>query len=159
MINNQTSFQLYLSLTLLLVMAACMVSGCQEEQKPAITSDALANARLMPETMQIVTNGTTSIISVTGSSVNADFPNSLTFNLQAVSNYPINDVQLLYTTHRVLRPSVTVTIKPVFEPGSRIDVDWEWDTRKASLPPGAQIEYQWKITNEASDTLETETYS
>lgn len=149
----------YLALCLLLpaLLLAGLVAGCAQEEKSSSPSEALPDIQLLPKPAPTARPGTASTISIISTAVEADFPESLTFGLEAESTHSITDLQFIYTLPKILRPSVTVTQYPEFEPGTHVKTDWTWDARKASIPPGAVIEYKWVIENSVEDRLETET--
>jgi hypothetical protein len=118
----------------------------------------LPDIELFPRPEQISdSTPVTTFIEVLSSEVEVDFPKSLTFNLAVESSHRVTDIELLYKSRKVLSPSVMVTVQLDFKPGIRVETDWVWDTRKSSLPPGAEIEYSWAIENDAGDRFETET--
>ncbi len=155
--GKSTGKYLVIWLILLGLLLVSLAAGCSQEEETSTTLDALSDAQLLPKPVQTTNPGTTSIINVLSSSVETDFPQSLTFSLEAESTHNITDLQLIYTTPKILRPSVTVTIRPDFEPGTHVEANWTWDTRKANLPTGARIEYGWVIENDSEDRLQTET--
>ena len=42
-----------------------------------------------------------------------------------------------------------------FTPANKIEANWVWDMRNASLPPGAEVTYWWMIEDAAGNELET----
>lgn len=143
---------------IVLFILAGILAGCgQEDGKITPVPDVLPGIEFLPTADDIIESGTeTGFIDIITASTETDFPDSLTFYLEAESNYPVTSIELLYTTWQIFRPTVTVTIRPDFETDIRVQTAWTWDTRKASLPPGARIEYKWVIKNAAGDRTETE---
>ncbi len=142
---------------ILLLLAPC---SCRTEtESPGVPEGVLPDIRLLPKAAEPVTGGTESTITINSSDAIPDFPQSITFVLEAESNYPVTDIRLLYTIPRILRSSVTVTVQPEFEPDTNVTAEWTWDTRKSTLPTGAQIAYRWVVENSAQQTIETETVS
>ncbi len=131
--------------------------GCRQEESELPALDAFSDIQLLPKPAQPINPGSESFITVLSTGVTTDFPQSLTFSLEAESTHHITDVQLLYTTPKILRPSVIVTVRPDFEPDTSVQAEWTWNTRKSSLPAGAKIQYNWIVENAVSETIETET--
>lgn len=90
--------------------------------------------------------------------VDLDFPNDLTFVLEAQSTGPIDTVTLEYGTNG--RTCVTGTARQQIEvkPGKAITARWEWDFKDSggNPPPGAEVWWQWKLADQAGNQLLTE---
>ena len=84
------------------------------------------------------------------------FPQSISFQLKARSSSPITKVELEYTVEQISPAEVIVVVFPDFVPGKEIETTWTWDMRKASLPPGAEVSYHWKLWDSAGNSLTTE---
>lgn len=85
-----------------------------------------------------------------------DFPNTITFH--AVINGPdkITSVVLEYGDQEETCGQIVARAFPKFTPGKSVTVEWAWDMRQSgSLPPGAQVWWQWRTTDETG----TETVS
>jgi hypothetical protein len=65
-------------------------------------------------------------------------------------------VRLLY---RVVGQLATARGDADFEQGTRVEASFTIDQERDYLPPGTELEYWWKITNEAGDTLKTDPQS
>lgn len=85
-------------------------------------------------------------------------PHEIVFSLSAASDKPINKVTLLYRSNAQscqenwARQALEVKASPT------IDLDWTWDLNLSqSLPPGAEISWQWKIEDSSGQTLLTST--
>ena len=90
------------------------------------------------------------------SSVEAEFPLTLKFNLLAESDVDITDIRLHYTVNRVSYAQVTSEAYIEFAPSTIVEVDWAWDMRKTGgLPPGAEIEYWWTVKDASGNRIET----
>ncbi len=89
-------------------------------------------------------------------SVQADFPNSITFHIQALSNSVINKLRLHYVVNRQNFAQVVSESWAVFTPAASVDTQWVWDMRKSALPEGTGITYWWTATDTAGNTAETE---
>ncbi len=137
----------------LILIAGTLISGCNSEGESP-RADSLSNAELLPRGTPTADAGAEAI-RIVSSAVHAEFPTSLTFAAEAESAHPITKVELRYRIKKVTTASVTATVMPAFTPAERVSATWVWDTRKESLPPGAEIEYQWKIADQGGGVLET----
>lgn len=95
-------------------------------------------------------------ITVTGGGARVSFPTGITFTLDAESSAEITDVTLLLNTPNLRYGAFTRNVRPDFRPGDRVNASWTWRRSGSSLPPGADISYQWRLTDAAGQTLETE---
>jgi len=95
-------------------------------------------------------------LTILDSSVQAEFPSSLSFNLSAQSDVDITDIRLCYTVDRVSFAQVTSEVYIEFVPSATIDVNWAWDMRKTGgLPPGASVDYWWVVEDAGGSRVET----
>lgn len=95
-------------------------------------------------------------LTVLDSSVQAEFPSKLTFNLSVESNANITDIRLYYTVDRTSIARVTSEVYLEFEPADKVDVEWPWDMRDTGgLPPGAIVDYWWKVKDAGGNMVET----
>ncbi len=92
-------------------------------------------------------------IRVLDQSVEAIFRDRITFRIKLESDSPIKEARLLY---RVTGLPATARGDAQFEPGKVVEATFTIDQRRDYLPPGSEISYWWRITNEAGDTLKTE---
>lgn len=92
-------------------------------------------------------------IRVLDQSVEAAFRDHITFRVKLESDSPIKEVRLLY---RVAGLPATARGDAQFEPGTSVEAVFTIDQRRDYLPPGSELSYWWRITNEAGDTLKTE---
>lgn len=97
-----------------------------------------------PSTLQVVDTG-----------VVAQFPASLQFTVSAESPYPVTDVRLLYQMDKMNYATVTSESWASFESSTSVRTSWTWDMRRASLPPGAEITYWWKVRDASGVIVET----
>ncbi len=88
-------------------------------------------------------------------SVQAAFPNSLTFKVHAQSDSNLTQLRLHYKVDRQNFADVTSEGWAQFAPATTVDTQWVWDMRKSSLPPGSQVEYWWTATDTAGKTGQT----
>jgi hypothetical protein len=88
--------------------------------------------------------------------VDEDFPNSLKFYLEASGTSPISAVALEYQViKRTLAPEIT-RVDQQFNPGKQINLSWTWEMKKSgSIPPGAGINWNWKMTDTNGKTYTT----
>lgn len=96
-------------------------------------------------------------VTVVESQAVADFPNSITFKLKAQSQANITDVRLRYKEDRMTcAPGFNEAILTPGTPRPEVEIAWFWDMRKVGLPPGAQVEYWWRIKEASGQWTETE---
>ena len=83
-----------------------------------------------------------------------DFPESITFQLTASSSAEITSAVLEFGTDSLSCGEGTSRAIPEdYEPGTEIDVEWEWNLRSSgSLPPGTEVWWRWVL--EDADGLE-----
>lgn len=82
-------------------------------------------------------------------STSISFPNTITFETSISSDVKIADVQLIYGVKQDTCGEVEAIAYPDITPSTRVDASWEWDMRQSgSLPPGAEIWWQWQVTDE-----------
>jgi hypothetical protein len=86
-----------------------------------------------------------------------DFPNKITFTLQATSSEIASQVFLEYGTsgrscvEGVARQEADLT------PGSPFKATWTWDFKfSGSLPVGAEVWWLWDVRTESGQVLRTE---
>ena len=96
-----------------------------------------------------------SVIKVVSTVVDVEFPDALTFSLEAQSSADISEVILQYRAKKISYATLTSEARPEFTPASKVRAIWIWDMRKAGLPPGADVEYRWIIEDTAGDKKET----
>jgi hypothetical protein len=89
------------------------------------------------------------------SSVQAAFPNSMTFNVKAQSDVNIVQLRLHYVVNKQNVAGVTSEGWAQFNPATSVSTQWFWDMRKSSLPPGAQLQYWWTAVDAAGKTAAT----
>ncbi len=83
-------------------------------------------------------------LSVTASSVTADYPMNLRFNVSVSGNDNITDIRLHYSVQHEGFADVTSEVYLDFKPASKVDTSWTWDMRKTGgLPPESRITYWW----------------
>jgi hypothetical protein len=92
-------------------------------------------------------------ITVVASAAELNFPNNITFSLEAESDAaPITEVKLLYGA---ARQETLTEVGMDITPGQQVQAQHELDTQITYLPPGADLVYRWLIRDETGNTLET----
>jgi hypothetical protein len=94
-------------------------------------------------------------IVVIASDVDINFPSQAVFTLEAESSVDIVDVRLYYQVNKMNYAEVISEGWADFTPASKIEANWVWDMRNASLPPGAEVTYWWMIEDAAGNSFET----
>jgi len=94
-------------------------------------------------------------ITITASNVDVDFPSQAMFTVEAESNVTIVDARLYYQVDKMSYAEVVSEGWADFIPASKIEANWVWDMSNASLPPGAEVTYWWRIEDAAGNNLET----
>lgn len=83
----------------------------------------------------------------------ATFPDGISFTLEAETEDPIANVELLYNVPGLETYAVEL---PLFEAGATaLAIDQSVDLRSGDLPPGIDVQYRWRITEEDGDIIET----
>jgi hypothetical protein len=85
-----------------------------------------------------------------------DFPQSITFRLKLSSNLTIRSVALEFGTDAMTcGNSVSKAIPEDFVPTAEVDVEWEWNLRRAGVvPPGTVVWWRWVLEDENGDITE-----
>ena len=86
---------------------------------------------------------------VSNDTATLDFPNTLSFHADITSASKITSVVLEYGNQQDTCGTVIAKAYPDFTPGTSVNVDWQWDMHQSgSMPPGAQIWWRWRVTDE-----------
>ena len=97
---------------------------------------------------------------VIASSAAVDFPLELAFSLKATSDSAIVDVRLHYQVERDSFASVVAEIKPLFTPGTNIDLEWTMNLRQVGgFPTGTVVEYWWTLADAGGKAIRSERQS
>jgi len=83
----------------------------------------------------------------------ADFPEGITFTLDAESTDPITNLELLY--HAPGLETLSVELPPFEEGTTELQIEHPIDLRAGELPVGIDIQYRWRITEADGDVVET----
>ena len=95
-------------------------------------------------------------VNVVSSEATPQFPQAITFTLEAESATAIEDIDLEYRVHRSSVLPVSCRVDVDFNPGTTVDVSWTWNMLETGgLPPGAEIEYRWLIQDADGELTET----
>ena len=94
-------------------------------------------------------------IAVIASDVDINFPSQAVFTVEAESYVDIVDVRLYYQVDKMNYAEIVSEGWADFTPTSKIEANWVWDMRNASLPPGAEVTYWWMIEDAAGNRFET----
>jgi hypothetical protein len=94
-------------------------------------------------------------ISLLDSSAQIYFPSGLAFSIKAQSQNDIVKLRLHYQVDRMNYAPITDEAWPEFTPSTKVQTQWVWDMRKASLPAGATVTYWWTIEDTTGDSLTT----
>lgn len=96
-------------------------------------------------------------IEVIENQVTLHFPEKVAFGLAANSLTTIEKVTLNYGTNARSCQNGGARQSVQFDPDDEVDVEWEWDLKRSgSLPPGAQIWWEWVINDADGNELVTE---
>ena len=95
-------------------------------------------------------------LAILDSSIQAEFPSRLSFNLSATSDVNITDIRLRYTVDRSGFAQVTSEVYIEFVPSTTVDVSWTLEMVKiGGLPPGSSVDYWWVVKDTSGDRIET----
>jgi len=95
-------------------------------------------------------------LEVRGTSVEADFPARLTFDIEVTSDAEINDIRFCYQVDRSSFADVVSEIKVNFAPALDVTTFWTLEmVRIGGLPPGSSVNYWWRVTDAAGREVET----
>jgi hypothetical protein len=92
-------------------------------------------------------------IRVLDQDVETAFRDYITFNINLESDSPITEARLLY---RVAGQIATARGDAEIEPDTQVEASFTIDQERDYLPPGTELEYWWKITDQAGNELKTE---
>src|SRR4030043_127373 len=94
-------------------------------------------------------------ISLLDSTAEIYFPSALVFKIKAQSQSDITKLRLHYQVDRMNYAQVTSEAWPDFTPSPKVETEWVWDMRKATLLTGAAIRYWWTIEDATGNKLIT----
>jgi hypothetical protein len=97
-------------------------------------------------------------ITVSGSEAQVNYPQTINFSAQIKSSAVISDIRLCYQIEQVSFAQAFSEIMIQFTPAASVKAKYSLDLRKVGtggLPPGATINYWWKIKDTSGAGLET----
>ncbi|MCA9961493.1 MAG: hypothetical protein KC443_20785 [Anaerolineales bacterium] len=75
-----------------------------------------------------------------------EFPDTITFRIEAESTADIEQVTLLYGTNGRSCQSGGSRQPLTFDADTAVSLDWEWELKRSgALPPGVQVWWQWEL--------------
>lgn len=92
-------------------------------------------------------------IRVLDQGVKTAFRDYITFKIRVESDSPITEARLFY---RVAGQIATARGDAEIEPALRVDASFTIEQERDYLPPGTELQYWWRITNEAGHELKTD---
>ncbi|HET9910532.1 MAG TPA: peptidase MA family metallohydrolase [Anaerolineales bacterium] len=97
------------------------------------------------------------LLNVTNNEIILNFPETATFRATITSDVEITSVVLEYGNEQQTCGEVVAKAFPQFTPGTTVDAEWTWEMRQSgSLPPGAQLWWQWRITDATGNETVTD---
>ncbi|MGP8079400.1 MAG: peptidase MA family metallohydrolase [Dehalococcoidales bacterium] len=95
-------------------------------------------------------------IAVSNSTIQVDYPNSLTFSCHVQDNTNITDIRLEYQVDQMSFAQVTSEAQITFNPATSVDASYELNMQQyGQIPPGVIISYWWKVKDAAGNTSQT----
>jgi hypothetical protein len=95
-------------------------------------------------------------ITVSNSTVQANYPSSLTFSCYAQSDADITDIRLQYQVEQMSFAEVTSEAKISLNPSLLVNASYTLDMEQyGQIPPGIDIDYWWIVKDAAGDELQT----
>jgi len=96
-------------------------------------------------------------VSFTSTQVTNDFPNSISFESQAVSaGADIVKAQFVSYLDRYGASDSTSRQAVDIQPGKTVDLSYEWDTHDVTSAPWSPIVYRWRVTDADGNVFESE---
>jgi hypothetical protein len=95
-------------------------------------------------------------IVVLSNTAEVNYPLDIVFHLDVESTSTVTDIRLCYTTDRITTAKLITEVFPKFTPADKVSAGWSLQMKKiGGLPPGANIQYWWKIKDSSNHYLET----
>ena len=121
-----------------------------------LLSAAVPVAPALAQDLEVVEDAAPAAIpslAVARNEATVDFPEGITFTLDAEATDPIANLELLYRAPGEDTLSVEL---PPFEAGAtELEIQHPIDLRAGELPPGIDVQYRWRITETDGDVVET----
>jgi hypothetical protein len=85
------------------------------------------------------------------------FPGQITFSVELAGPATITAVTLEYSVDQLTCGMVKARASPSFKPAQNVKAAWTWKMQDSgSLPPGAQIHWQWRVIDADGNQLLTD---
>jgi hypothetical protein len=96
-------------------------------------------------------------IEITRNEAEGDFPETVTFHVEASSSSEIEGLELEFgTDRRACGESISRIVPADFQPGLRIAAEWTWDLRRTgALPPGTTVRWRWIVRDRSGAQVTT----
>ncbi len=94
-------------------------------------------------------------ISLVDSNAAIYFPSALVFKIKAQSQSDITKIRLHYQVDRMNYAQVISEAWPNFAPSPKVETEWIWDMRKATLLTGTTVRYWWTIEDTTGNKMIT----
>ena len=96
-------------------------------------------------------------ISVNNSSIQPNYPDSLTFSCHVQSDVNITDIRLEYQVEQMSFAQVTSEAEVNFSPSNSVNATYTLNMDEyGQIPPGVDIDYWWVVKDTAGDRLQTD---
>lgn len=94
-------------------------------------------------------------LQITTDTAHINLPDTIEFRLAARSDVPLERAVLIYGTNGLTCQPGGSRQPVIFTADTRLDISWQWELKRSgALPPGAEIWWQWEITDaEGNRTL------
>ena len=91
-------------------------------------------------------------IRVVAITIDNNYPDSLTFHIHAVADFPIKNIMLYYKD----QGDISTTRQPVeFESGTEVVASFTWDTSRITVAPSSPIFFNWVLEDEQGNKFTT----
>jgi len=95
-------------------------------------------------------------ITVSNSTIQENYPSSLTFSCHAQSSASITDVRVEYQVEQMSFAQVTSEAEATFSPSTSVNASYTLNMQQyGQIPPGVDIDYWWVVKDAAGDKLQT----
>ncbi|HXZ95297.1 MAG TPA: peptidase MA family metallohydrolase [Dehalococcoidia bacterium] len=112
-------------------------------------------ATMIPAGYPVSAQGQDQIV-VSSSTVQANYPDSLTFSCHVQDSNNITDIRLEYQVEQMSFAQITSEAEVTFDPSTFVNASYKLNMEEyGQIPPGVDIEYWWKVKDAAGDSLQT----
>ena len=106
--------------------------------------------------VDIQTTSAQQTLEITDTGVTSDFPRAITFHMTAGGPADITDAEVRFRVERRSCAQVENSGFAEVTPGRLVTTEWTWDMRRGgSLPPGATVQYRWRVRDAAGAAAES----